>query len=311
MSSRALITVMLLLAGLFLLPLLQTSPCSSGTIQIDAAFPGAKAWLAREGVAVTGRVTGRDDLTAFSQGAIIFVGEAGGNPEHALPAQREVMAKRAAVVMAQQQVVEYLYGFAINGERKVGDRQGTVASTVSGVVRGAQVVYQEYSREKEMAIAILRIDLHGPNGFASQIYELLGKGNLALGPESVGRRFDSASDLATGSHYDGLIIDAREQEFRPALVNRIITTTGEILYDPSQVSQKVLVQYGLGEYSTTMAKARAALETRGVLRPLFVKAIGTRQAVDIQVSPDDAALIFSADRDVGFLAGAKVAFVLR
>lgn len=309
MPKKSLITMLLLV--LLVLPLSQPPPCYCGALQVDGAFPGANAWLSHQGFQVTGGPAGRDDLTAFSQGTIIFIGEAAGNPEHAQPAQREIMAKRAAVVMAQKQVVEYLYGFAINGERRVGDGQGAVASSVAGVVRRAQVAYQEYSRENEKAIAILRIDLHGPGGFVSQLYELLGKGDLAPGLDIGGQRFVSASNLAEGIQYDGLIVDARDQEFRPALLNRIIASSGDTLYDPTLVSQKVLVQHGLAEYSTTVAKARAALETRGVLRPLLIRATGTRLAVDIEVSADDAALIYSADQTAGFLAGAKVAFVLR
>lgn len=302
---------MILLLVMLILSLLRSSPCHCGALQVDGAFPGANAWLARQGFQVTGGPAGRDDLTAFSQGTIIFIGEAAGNPEHLQTAQREIMAKRAAVVMAQKQVVEYLYGFAINGERRVGEGQGAVASSVAGVVRGAQVAYQEYSREREMAIAILRIELHGPGGFVSQLYELLGKGDLLPGLDAGGQRFVSVAEPAKGIQHDGLIVDAREQEFRPALLNRIVAASGETLYDPTLVSQKVLVQHGLAEYSTTVAKARAALETRGVVRPLLIRATGTRQAVDIEVSADDAALIYSADRAAGFLAGAKVAFVLR
>lgn len=300
----------LLMLVMLVLSLPQPPPCYCGALQVDGAFPGANAWLSREGVQVTGGPAGRDDMTAFSQGTIIFIGEAAGNPEHANTAQREIMAKRAAVIMAQKQVVEYLYGFAINGDRRVGDGQGAVVSSVAGVVRGAQVAYQEYSKENEKAIAILRIDLHGPAGFVSQLYELLGKGVLTPGLDTGGQRFASVSEPAKGIQYDGLIVDARGQELRPALLNRIIAASGETLYDPTIVSQKVLVQHGLAEYSTTVAKARAALETRGVVRPLLIRATGSRQAVDIEVSADDAALIYSADHAAGFLAGAKVAFVL-
>ena len=34
--------------------------------------------------------------------------------------------------------------------------------------------------------------------------------------------------------YDGMIIDATGQAFRPALINRIFTFKGEVLYDPRE-----------------------------------------------------------------------------
>ncbi|MDP2277873.1 MAG: hypothetical protein Q8K51_06595, partial [Nitrospirota bacterium] len=111
--------------------------------------------------------------------------------------------------------------------------------------------------------------------------------------------------------YDGLIIDATEQNFRPALINRIFTPKGELLYDPSKISQKILVTEGCGEYTNSVDKAKAALDSRGVKNPLVIKAIGTVSPSDIQVSDDDAVKIFSANQKKGFFASAKVAFVLK
>ena len=45
--------------------------------------------------------------------------------------------------------------------------------------------------------------------------------------------------------------------------------------------------------------------------PLIVKAAGTSNPTDLQVTDDDAVKIFSADQKAGFLADAKVAFVLK
>jgi len=111
--------------------------------------------------------------------------------------------------------------------------------------------------------------------------------------------------------YDGLIIDATEQNFRPALINRIFATKGDVLYDPAKVSQKVLVEQGCGEYTNTVNKAKAALETRGVKNPLIVKASGATTVADLQVTDDDAATIYSANRKGNFFSSAKVAFVLK
>src|SRR5689334_6339511 len=84
------------------------------TIQMDDTFTKTKKWLDEKNLTVTGGPAGvRDDEAAFSQEAILFYGEAVGNPEHRTPAQREMMAKRAAVVMAQRSLVEYLEGFAL------------------------------------------------------------------------------------------------------------------------------------------------------------------------------------------------------
>lgn len=121
------------------------------------------------------------------------------------------------------------------------------------------------------------------------------------------------STQATKIHanQDGLIIDARDLDFHPALINRIFTRQGESLYDPSKISQKILVEQGAGEYTNTLEKAHAALEARGAKIPLVIKALGLKSPADLLVSDDDAVRIFSADQKINFLASAKVVFVLK
>jgi hypothetical protein len=117
--------------------------------------------------------------------------------------------------------------------------------------------------------------------------------------------------VAIEEKYDCIIIDATEHGFRPALINRVYTGKGEVLYDPSKISQKILVEKGCGEYANSIPKARSALETRGAKNPLIIKAVGTTNPTDLQVSDDDAVKIFSANQKTPFLTEAKVAFVLK
>ena len=108
-----------------------------------------------------------------------------------------------------------------------------------------------------------------------------------------------------------MIIDATGESFRPALINRIFTLKGEVLYDPSRVEQKILVEKGCGEYTNSIEKARDALRQRGVRNPMVVKAAGVAGPTDLQVSEEDAVKIFSANQKTNFLAGARIAFVLK
>ena len=287
--------------------------------QIDETFVKATTWLSRQDLALTGSPSGRDDNAAFRQEAILFYGEAVGNPNPDLsPAQREMGAKRAAVVVAQRAVAEYLNGFAVVGDTYVKDNvleSDIIRSAVAGTVKGVQIVVQEYSPEKDVAIAILKIGMHGPKGFASAFYEKMLKdpevrSDLTEVDGKQAPRF-KAKVQRLPEIYDGLIIDATEQDFRPALINRIVSPKNELIYDPSKVSQKVLVEQGCGEYTNSVEKARTALESRGVRNPLIVKATGTVSAADLQVSDEDAATIYSANQKGNFFAGAKVAFVLQ
>ena len=289
------------------------------TIQLDASFEKTNKWLRDNNLTLTGSPSGmRDDLAAFNQDVILFYGEGIANPEHRSPAQRELMAKRAAVVMAQRSLAEYLEGFALAGDTMVKDgmtQYDLIRSVVAGFIKGSQVVFQEYDRDKETAIAIIKVGLHGPKGFGTAIYEKMKKD-----PQLIKSLTEVDGEPAPNymhkvealdQKYDGLIIDATEQNFRPALFNRIFSTKGELLYDPSKVSQKILIEQGCGEYTNSVEKAKAALDARGVKNPLVIVASGSTTPSDLQVSEEDAVIIFSANQKGKFLAGARVAFVLQ
>lgn len=286
-----------------------------GSVQIDDTFSKTKTWLSQQNLTMTGGSSGeRDDLAAFGQETILFYGEAVGNPAHSTPAQREMMAKRAAVVVAQRALAEYLEGFALVSDTFVKDGMGqydVIRSAVSAFIKGSHVVFQEYSKDSDKAIAIIKVGMHGPKGFASTIYEKMNKDPNLKKEMATDKPAFKAKPEKLDEAYDGLIIDATEQNFRPALINRIFAEKGEVLYDPAKVSQKVLVEQGCGEYTNNIDKAKAALETRGVKNPLMVKASGASSASDLQVSDEDAVKIFSANQKSKFLAGAKVAFVLK
>lgn len=292
-----------------------TAAAQADTIQLDDTFTNAQKWLNDKKLAVTGGPNGaRDDEAAFSQEALIFYGEAVGNPNNRTPAQREINAKRAAVVTAQRAMVEYLGGFALVGDTLVKDgmvQYDVIRSTVSGFVRGTQVVYQDYSKDKDTAIAFIKLGLHGPKGFASAIYAKMFSDPNARESLKTDKPAFKAQPVKLDEAYDGLIIDATEQNFRPALINRIFATKGDVLYDPAKVSQKVLVEQGCGEYTNSVDKAKSALEARGVKNPLIVKASGATTVADLQVSDDDAVTIYSANQKGNFFSSAKVAFVLK
>jgi hypothetical protein len=289
-----------------------------GSVQLDETFQKANTWLSQQNLSLTGGPSGRDDNAAFSQEAILFYGEGLAGPQHTHPSQREMMAKRAAVVTAQRSLAEYLQGFAIVGDTLVKDgmaQYDVIRSSVAGYVKGAQVVIQEYSRDKDMAVAIIKLGMHGPKGFASTMYDKMlkdpkiKKSLTELDGKPAPPYKHKAEALP--ETYDGLIIDASAQSFKPALINRIFTPKGELLYDPSKISQKVLVEQGCGEYTNSVDKAKAALEKRGVTNPIIVTAESAVGSSDLQVSDDDAVKIYSANRKGNFMSSAKVAFVLK
>lgn len=292
-----------------------SAACADSSVQVDIAFSKTKKLLEDKSLSLTGGPGGaRDDLAAYSQETLLFYGEAVGNPDHKSEAQRAMMAKRAAAVTAQRSMVEYLEGFLVVGATLVKDamvQDDVILSTVAGFVKGSEIVANEYNRETDTAIAVIKLGLHGPKGYASSFYEKMTTDPKFKEMVKSDKNAFQAAPVKLDTAYDGLIIDATDQNFRPALINRIFAAKGDILYDPAKISQKVLVEQGCGEYTNSVDKAKAALGTRGVKNPLVIKASGATTAADLQVTDDDAVTIYSANQKGGFMAAAKVAFVLK
>lgn len=277
--------------------------------RVSSTFEKANEWLKNNNLSIT-----TSPEQAFLNDYILVAAEGLPSATAKTPAQRRLTAERAATVLAYRQLAEILEGVAVVGDTLVRDAElqyDVVRTAVSGFVKGAQIVYKEWNPQQEVALVFVKVGISGPKGFASLMYEkILGEPKIKKEVIEPQPQF-KPKPVIVEEKYDGLIIDATEVNFRPALINRIFTSKGELLYDPSKISQKVLVEQGCGEYTNSIEKAKAALEKRGVKNPLVVKASGTVSPSDVQVSDEDAVKIYSANQKANFFASAKVAFVLK
>jgi hypothetical protein len=278
------------------------------TDPVGERFAKANQWLHQENISITKTVT-----QAFRDGYIVIEGEGLPSPHAATLGERRLTAQRAAEVVAYRNLVQFLNGVAIVGDSTTQDmkiRYDTVRTAVNGFIKGAQVIYKDYNDQEGSAMVLVKVGMTGPESFGELMYKKL-LGN----PQATKDLTSSAPPVSLNpvpvEPYDGMIIDATGENFRPALINRIFTLKGEVLYDPSRVEQKILVEKGCGEYTNSIDKARDALQRRGVRNPMVVKAAGVAGPTDLQVSEEDAVKIFSVNQKTDFLAGAKVAFVLK
>ncbi len=290
-------------------PSLQTQPSTSS--QVGETFKSVNEWLNQQKLAVT-----QTPSNAFVNGYILVVAEGLPKPDAVSAGQKRLTAERAAEVLAFRKLAEFLDGVAVVGDSLVKDaalQYDLVRTAVSGFVKGAQVIHKEYNKEDETALVVMKVGMTGPGSFAEAVYSKILKPEVKkelIEPQQPAPQYKH-KPVPLEEKFDGLIVDASEQNFRPALINRIFTQKGDVLYDPSKISQKVLVEQGCGEYTNSVDKAKAALEQRGVGSPLIVKASGTVSPSDLQISDDDAVKVFSANQKANFLSGAKVAFVLK
>ena len=311
--------------------LLVAAPANADRI-ISGDFDQGKSWMEKRNLDLTD-----SPQEALTDGYILVVGQglpmAGGNP-----ARQKLTAIRAAEIMAYRRLAEITNGVYVSGQTTVREcalESEVVKTAVSGLIKGARKVHEEWNPAEGIAVVFMQIGIRGPDGVAEAMYNNYlnaapGRAllqtvayslpapvlNPVLSPalSQMPTSIPAAKTQAPAApveSFDGLIVDARELGFQPALINRIFSGKGEALYDPSKVSQKILVEQGAGEYTNTIEKARAALESRGAKAPMVVKATGLKTLADLNVSDEDVMRIYLADQKSNFLASAKVAFVLK
>lgn len=256
--------------------------------------------------------TTTDPKQAFISGSIIVKGEGAAPADKSLsPAQKRIMALRAAKVVALREIAEVIDGVAVSGDTTVQNaavQSDTIRATVQGMIKGAQIINEVYDPMSEMAVVYLSVPLRGPNGLMGQLVPQV----IPLLPMQAAPYVQPPSQSPQqAENYDGLILDVREQPFRPALINRVLSKNGEAIYDPTKVAQNILVERGAAEYTNDVGKAKALLGERGAANPLVVKASGLVKATDIVVGPDEATAIFSSNQSGNYLESAKVVIVLK
>jgi hypothetical protein len=301
--------------------------------EVGATFAKTHEYLTANKASITTTPT-----EGFQNGYLLVKGEglpfAGSKSE----AQKRLTACRAAKIIADRNLVEITNGVAIAGETTVENSElasDKIRAAVSGMIKGDQVVSEEYNSQEGSCLVLVKLGMNGPGSLGEAMYKNLGVGKGAdkvdptvasVVPQPTGPVFNPAAKTADKAEkaeyiaakkevaaegYDGLIIDATAQTFRPALINRIYSPNGEVIYDPSKISQKILVEQGCGEYTNSIDKAKAALGARDVKNPLVVTAAQAVGNTDLQVSAKDGVEIFAANQKSPFLASAKVAFVLK
>ncbi|MBI5235460.1 MAG: LPP20 family lipoprotein [Deltaproteobacteria bacterium] len=251
----------------------------------------------------------RDTKQALMAGKLVVKGEA--TADQTLPVgQRKLMAMRGAKVIALREIAEVIDGVVVSGESTVANmsaQSDIVRSSVQGLVKGAQIVKEDYDQLSGIATVWVAVSMRGVDGL---LPSLLPQAIQAL-PTAPSYQPTPEQARVAVVNYDGLILDVREQAFRPALINRVLSQSGDVVYDPAKVAQNILVERGAAEYTNDVGKAKALLSERGSTNPVVIKASGLVKSTDVQIGKDDATAIYASNQAKNFLEGAKVVFVLK
>lgn len=224
-------------------------------------------------------------------------------------AHERSLALDAARQLCYLKLAEIVEGVAIDGVTIVKNAMiadQTVRSTVQARIKGAVIVSENVK------------DLADGSVWAEVVMGLRLRGTGSLTETVAGWSAARPADpykpdpaFRVGDSYTGLIVQASDAGFSPALAPRIIEEgTQKIVFGPGTVLLASLSQIGPVGYAAALADARQG--GRAGANPLIVRAVdaaGARKG-DLVLSRKDAERVLAADRTGGFLGRAAVVVVL-
>ncbi len=231
--------------------------------------------------------------------------------------QARPMALRAAKMDAMRNLLEVTKGVRIDSSTTVKNyavENDVIMSRVQGIVRGAQVIKQEYMSDGTVEVT-MQMSLSGD--LAHVVLPQVVQPPTPLGapayPPSVPPSTSMPSSPpvdAASKVYTGMVVDARGLNARPAMSPKVLDENGQEVYGSAFVSREFAVQQGMSGYAKDLEGARK--NQRVTDNPVTVKGIKTQGAgrSDIVISNADASNLKSAAENLSFMKKCRVMIVV-
>ena len=233
------------------------------------------------------------------------------------------MALRAAKVDAYRNILEIAKGVQVDARTTVRDftvESDVVNTQVEGLVKGAQVVDQQYMSDGTVEVR-LRMPLYG--NLSQIVVPLAIEKRKAVPPPAPVAPAPAAPatpvpavtappapPAPVAAVYTGLVIDARTIGARPAMSPRIYDEDGKEVYGSANVDREYAVQQGMSGYARDLTSAQS--NQRVTANPVTVKALKTGGAgkSDLVISNADAGQIRASAENASFMKKCRVMIVL-
>jgi len=225
--------------------------------------------------------------------------------------QNKFSAIESAKIIAQKNLIEQIKGITITSTTQI--KNGIIISDiiqtqVSGLIKGAKSCGQTFYKKEGYAEVCMEMKLNGQGG----VYDLMYPVIQDIYSKDIVYKSENNKSKNTIIEYNGLIIDIRQfSEFMPSLANRILDTNERVVFDPSMVSQNILIQQGHAQFATNQGKGKAILSDFGSDNPLIITPKRLKNNTDIIVTINDAETIYLVNKKTDMLHKARVVFVLK
>ncbi len=249
---------------------------------------------------------------------MITVTGSGIPPAGTRAAQARILARRAAIADAYRQLAEVVQGVDVDAETTVEMatlRSDTIKLKVSAVVKGAQIISENITRDGAYEVTMQLPMFGATNSLASAVIERPTYIESFPEPEPVRPSYpayepkpsrpDVSIDITIRGGYTGVIVDCRGFNLKPVMSPVIKNANGTKIYGHKNLDPDYVIEHGMADYAYDMNMAG-----RAGSNPLVVKAVDVADfnAYPV-VSVADANLILRENEKSGFLEKTAVVFL--
>ncbi|MBI4619808.1 MAG: LPP20 family lipoprotein [Desulfobacterales bacterium] len=277
----------------------------------------------------------------WTSGIITAKGNGAPSPEALNPAQGRILAKRAAISDARRNLLETLEGVRVTSTSVVKEymvENDVIKTRVHGIVKGSELTDTKYMSDGSVEVTVsmsikgdlLSLFLKPTEKKAVTPVKVI-KGDIPKPEVMPEKPFAPAPDVkeppVTKSpkteepkaeeppplklpDYTGLVVDARALKLKPALIPRILESSGKELYQSDVVSPEGAAENGVALYSRDLTAAQT--NSRVTNNPITLKAekVSDKSPSDIVMSDKDAEILKAIIKQKGFLRQCRVMIVI-
>ena len=248
------------------------------------------------------------------------------------PAQGKILARRAAIVSAQRELLGIIKGVTIDAEttiKKGVTEKSEILSTIEGVIRGAAIIREHYEEgvyEVEMAVSLSDIDsavlpIVLPIVEVKEVikevekYIEIEKVIMKEKPDyTIDDLYETITEeeIAADIDYSSIVVDCRDFPVKSAMYPRMLSETGEELYGHGKFDEAFCLRVGPVGYVNNLNQATHLKRAGRRPKPLFIKAIGVEGSYECDpvISVEDAEKVKAIDNLNHIFDKARVIFVV-
>lgn len=240
---------------------------------------------------------------------------------YGLPPQNgnKILARRAAIVDAQRNLLERINGVQIDSETFMEDftiSSDVVRSQVSGLIKGAVITNEGENLDGSYYVE-LSVPMYGRNGSIASVAIPALTANMQQRPfasADVNNFTEQEVQALTSYEYTGVIVNAKGMDLERTFAPVIYDTDGRIIYGIQNLDKDLAITYGMVEYSESLEEV-AGGNCRAGNNPLVINAVDVRggknsvNKVNVVVSVEDGNKVLLANDKSGMLANCAVVFV--